>query len=73
MCFSKANSLHKIIQFIVKMSYSMKAPNKKYFKRGDLAAKQEADYWSRHPRHVRQESVDAVEVRASYLHIFKLL
>ena len=26
------------------------APNKKYFKRGDLAAKQEDEYWRKHER-----------------------
>ena len=28
----------------------IQGPEKKYFKRGDLAAKQEEEYWKRHKR-----------------------
>ena len=29
---------------------SLQAPGKKYFKRGDLAAKQAEEYWKKHKR-----------------------
>lgn len=32
----------------IQLSLYVQAPNKKYFKRGDLAAKEEEDYWKRH-------------------------
>ena len=34
----------------IDFNYLPQAPDKKYFKRGDLAAKQEEEYWRRHKR-----------------------
>lgn len=34
------------------------APNKKYFKRGDLAAKQEEEYWKKHKKLVPDKVID---------------
>ncbi|KAH3893228.1 pre-mRNA-splicing factor 18-like [Dreissena polymorpha] len=45
----------------LKENSDIMAPDKKYFKRGDLAAKQAEEYWSRHRRSVRVESVEVIE------------
>ncbi|WAR26013.1 PRP18-like protein [Mya arenaria] len=45
----------------IKENSDIVAPNKKYFKRGDLAAKQEEAYWSKHKRHISVDSEEAVE------------
>ncbi|KAL4226781.1 Pre-mRNA-splicing factor 18 [Mactra antiquata] len=41
------------------------APNKKYFKRGDLAAKQEQEYWSRHKRLSSDGSTDIEHIQSN--------
>lgn len=43
-------------------SKDVMAPNKKYFKRGDLAAKEEEDYWKRHKR-VHDDSIRSPEIK----------
>lgn len=35
----------------------LQGPDKKYFKRGDLAAKQEEEYWKKHKRWKPEEEV----------------
>lgn len=53
---------------IFKSLCPLQAPNKKYFKRGDLAAKEEEEYWKRH-RKVNDEKPASPEKVCQYCKI----